>query len=111
MLKTTGKYFVPSLARVLKTVPPSCGLLVQSRRDVHGQNSELFGGATHVVEHVMHQVTTSVYRPNMERALLHERERTRGDASRTCELPQLPLDWNVTGTRLRAGSGMLYEYL
>ena len=71
----------------------------------------LFGGAPHVVEHVMQQVTTSVYRPNMERALLHERERTRGDASRTCELPQLPLDWNVTGTRLRAGSGMLYEYL
>ena len=34
-----------------------------------------------------------------------------GTASRTCELPQLPLDWNVTGTRLRAGSGMLYEYL
>ena len=125
ILKVTGKYFVPSLANVLRTVPPSCGLLVQSRRDAHGQNSELFGGVPHIVRRVL----ATVVRPagdalgggaaannyasyvNMEKALMRAREQPLVGGLQTCVLPPLPLNWSVTGARIAAGSGKTYDFL
>ena len=66
------------------------GVLLQSQRFIHRQNSELFGGSPEVFRE-------------------HERERGRGSAS--CILSQLPIKWTITGEKIWAGSGKLYTHL
>jgi len=105
----TGKFFTPDLPSVLRRVPASCAVLVQSKRSLHGQNCELFGGSPAVFRRIIDEVTT-VGR-GMESVILRERERERGSGSATCIMPKLPINWTVTGEKIWAGSGQLYTSL
>lgn len=86
IFKWTGRYFSHTFLKLLYLIPQTSTLVLQSRRDTRGQNSEVFGATLDELLNVLALVKLKPYTA-METAL-----HTRGASTRTVHrLPRLTL--------------------